>query len=300
MTGCIAFLACLVAAAAAVRSTWSPCGLSMLSTITPISERSKGHTYRATATWFVVGATAGGCTVGGVMALLALAVRGVGLSPTGAGSLALVAALAAAWSDADVFGVHLPAHGRQVNERWLDQYRGWVYGAGFGWQIGTGLATYITTAAVYLMIVLGILTGDPILALTMGAAFGVLRGLAVLLTRNLVQPSDLLAFHRRLIEIGPTVGRAVIAVELAAAAAVALWLRTPWAAALVVGAVLTALLLPVHRRHHGRAPTGTCAVPTGTTRGATTRGATTRGSTLDGFRSGTDGLVVRGADGRSG
>jgi hypothetical protein len=80
MTGCIAFLACLVAAAAAVRSTWSPCGLSMLSTITPVSERSKGHSYRSTAAWFVAGATAGGCTLGGVMALMALAVRGVGLS----------------------------------------------------------------------------------------------------------------------------------------------------------------------------------------------------------------------------
>jgi hypothetical protein len=295
MTGCIAFLACLVAAAAAVRSTWSPCGLSMLSTITPVSERSKGHSYRSTAAWFVAGATAGGCTLGGVMALMALAVRGVGLSPTGSGSVALLATLAAAWSDADVFGVHLPVHGRQVNERWLDQYRAWVYGGGFGWQIGTGLATYITTAAVYLMIVLGSLTGSPILALAVGTVFGVLRGLAVLLTRDLIHLSDLLAFHRRLIGIGPTVGRVVIGVELAAAAAVAVWLRTPWATALVVGALLTALLLPVHRRHRG-----TCTVPTGATRASATRGAATRRSALDAGPSGTDGLVVRATPGRTG
>ncbi len=290
MTDCITFLAFMVAAAAAVRSTWSPCGLSMLSTITPISERSKGHTYRSTATWFVVGATAGGCTLGGVMALMALALRGVGLSPTGAGSTALLAALVAASSDADVLGVHLPVHRRQVNERWLDHYRAWVYGAGFGWQIGTGLATYITTAAVYLMIVLGSLPGSPILALAVGTAFGAFRGLAVLLTRNLVHPSDLLAFHRRLIRIGPAVGRVVIGVELATAAAAAVWLRAPWAAALVVGAALVAVLLSARRRHQGRAPSGTCVVPTGATRGAG----------LDAGRSGPEGLVVQGAGGRSG
>ena len=54
-----------------------------------------------------------------------------------------------------------PIHHRQVNERWLDQFRPWVYGAGFGWQIGAGLATYIKTCAVYLMIVLAALCGQP-------------------------------------------------------------------------------------------------------------------------------------------
>jgi len=37
-----------VALAAAVRSTWSPCGLSMLSTVTPVAERARGHRYGAT------------------------------------------------------------------------------------------------------------------------------------------------------------------------------------------------------------------------------------------------------------
>ena len=89
-------------------------------------------------------------------------------------------------------GCGFPVHHRQVNERWLDQYRPWVYGAGFGWQIGTGLATYITTAAVYLMVVLGALTGRPAAALAVGTGFGLVRGLAVLLTRNLTDPAALL------------------------------------------------------------------------------------------------------------
>ena len=46
----------VVAAAAAFRGTWSPCGLSMLSTVTPLAESGRGHRYRWTATWFFLGA----------------------------------------------------------------------------------------------------------------------------------------------------------------------------------------------------------------------------------------------------
>ena len=44
MTGLL-ILAIATACGAAVRSTWSPCGLSMLSTITPLTERARGHRY---------------------------------------------------------------------------------------------------------------------------------------------------------------------------------------------------------------------------------------------------------------
>src|SRR5882762_8461854 len=53
-------LAALVALAAAVRSTWSPCGQSMLSQLTPVGEASRGYRYRTTAIWFVLGAVLGG------------------------------------------------------------------------------------------------------------------------------------------------------------------------------------------------------------------------------------------------
>ncbi len=237
MTACLALVSTIVAIVAAARSTWSPCGLSMLSTITPVSEQAKGNSYRTTATWFVVGAAGGGATLGVAMAALAAGVHSLGLAPATAGILALGAALIAAGSDAGIGGFRLPIHGRQVNERWLDRYRPWVYGAGFGWQIGTGLATYIATAAVYLMIVLGALTASPVVALAVGTGFGVLRGLAVLLTRRLTTPMELLAFHRRFNEAGPWFGRAAVVVEAAAAAVVAGYLRSP-AAVTMIGLAL--------------------------------------------------------------
>jgi len=56
-------IAAAVAVVAAVRSTWSPCGLSMLATITPLAERARGHRYGVTVTWFVLGSVLGGLEV---------------------------------------------------------------------------------------------------------------------------------------------------------------------------------------------------------------------------------------------
>jgi MFS family permease len=190
-------LAIVTAAAVAVRSTWSPCGLSMLSTVTPLAEAGRGRRWATTATWFVTGAVVGGACLGAVMAGLAAVVGALGVAAGAALGVAAVAALVCGASDLDPFGVHLPYHGRQVNERWLDQYRAWVYGGGFGWQIGVGLATYIVTAGVYLMILLTVLTGEPLFALALGLGFGLLRGLAILAGRSISSPERLLEVHRR-------------------------------------------------------------------------------------------------------
>ena len=150
-----------------------------------------------------------------------------------------VAVLAAA-GDTRLGGFRLPFHSRQVNERWLDQFRPWVYGAGFGWQIGAGLVTYIKTAALYLMIALAALTASPATALAIGALFGLVRGLAVLLGRGIVSPATLAEFHRRFSRAGPVVLGVVVVCELAVALAFAAVL-SPWVAlALVLLAVAAA------------------------------------------------------------
>jgi hypothetical protein len=246
MTALLVLVGTLVALAAAVRSTWSPCGLSMLSTITPMSERAKGHSYRATASWFVVGAVAGGVMLGGVSALGALGVRQLGPSPLVLAVLAVGSASLAALSDLSIRGLTLPIHRRQVNERWLDHYRPWVYGAGFGWQIGVGLATYITTAAVYLTVVLGALTASPVAALAIGASFGLVRGLAVLLTRSIATTPELIAFHRRFTDMGPKARALVIATEIGSAAVVAavLWLPAGVLVVVVLGGAAAASRAP--------------------------------------------------------
>jgi hypothetical protein len=210
-------LGAVVAFAAAVRSTWSPCGQSMLSQLTPVGEASRGHRYRTTAIWFVVGAVVGGATLGVGMALLAAGVSALSMTATTAFALAAAGAVAAAGVDAGTFGVAPPFFRRQVNEDWLGRYRAWVYGSGFGWQVGAGVTTYIMTAAVFLTIALGALGAGPFAALALGVLFGLVRGLAVLLTARLRTTADVFALHRRFDTLGEPVRRAVIVVQLAVA-----------------------------------------------------------------------------------
>jgi hypothetical protein len=223
----------VIAAVAAARSTWSPCGHSMLSTITPLAERARGHRYRTTVAWFVTGSVVGGTTLGLCMALLAVGVRATGASTSVLVAVACVASVVAAAAEAGFAGLRLPVHRRQVNERWLDQFRPWVYGAGFGWQIGTGVVTYIKTTAVYLMIVLAALTTDPWVALGVGALFGTVRGLAVLLGRRITSSSALAEFHRRFSDFAPVALRITIAAELVVALVLGATL-SPWAALVLV------------------------------------------------------------------
>jgi MFS family permease len=213
----LVLLTAVVAITTAIRSTWSPCGVSMLSTITPLAESSRGYRFRSTARWFVLGSILGGVCLGGLIALLALTVGALRISSLTALLLVAAAALVTAASDARLGGFRIPDHDRQVNERWLDRYRSWVYGAGFGWQIGAGLTTYIMTSAVYLLILMGATTGNPIIALGAGVLFGLIRGLAVYLARPLDTREKLLTFHARFEHRRESVRRWMIVVQAAVA-----------------------------------------------------------------------------------
>ena len=63
--------------------------------------------------------------------------------------VALVVVAVALGVDVSPLRRRLPTTRRQVNEDWMGRYRGWVYGVAFGAQLGTGVATIVTSAAVY-------------------------------------------------------------------------------------------------------------------------------------------------------
>ncbi len=243
MNATVVVLGLVVALAAAVRSTWSPCGQSMLSQLTPVGEASRGYRYRTTASWFVAGAGVGGAMLGGVMAALAAAVSALDLTATTLLGIAAAVAVLGGAVDSGVLGFAPPFFKRQVNEYWLGKYRAWVYGSGFGWQIGAGITTYIMTAAVFVTIGLGALSAGPWAALAIGVVFGTTRGLAVLLTARLRTTSELYAMHRRFDALGEPVRRAVIGVQLAVAvvAAGAAWGIAAGGVTLGLGAVVLLL-----------------------------------------------------------
>jgi hypothetical protein len=241
VTTALAVGGALVALAAGAKGLWSPCGLSMLSTLTPLGERGRGHRYAPAAAWFVVGAIAGGLCLGAALAGLAALVAAAHTPPAVRATLALVAATVALTSDSPAVPVSLPIHHRQVNERWLDHYRTWVYGAGFGWQIGTGFATYITSAGVFLLVVLAVLTGQPWLALAIGTLHGAVRGLGVFVSARIKTPNDLLALHRRLSTLAPFAQAAVLVAEsIVIAATIATFEGVPVAVPIALGTGLAA------------------------------------------------------------
>ncbi len=276
-------LGVLTAVAAAARSTWSPCGLSMLSSITPFGEHGRRHRYAVTATWYLVGAVAGGLTLGAAAAGMAAVLAAAGAGGTDAITfVATAAALLAAGVDAGVFGDRLPIVRRQVDDRWLDRYRPWFYGAGFGWQIGVGVATYVMTATVFLVVALAGLTARPWAALAVCGAFGLARGATVLLTARASTPARLRALHRRIDRAGPPVRLLAIAAALAVAGVGATELaRANQAAALALGGAVAAVLaistlvrsgVVVRRPEPAMPPAGSMAQAKGATPAAATAG----------------------------
>lgn len=242
MSAALAVAALVTALLAAVRGTWSPCGLSMVSAINPFTEHSRGNRYATTAALFVLGSLAGSAVLAvpaaGAAALVAPLLDG---RPAVALLLGLVAAGVALASEVRAGGFALPLHPRQVNERWLDRYRRWIYATGFGAQIGLGFATYVMTSATYLFVVLAVLTGSPALAAGTCLGFGLVRGLAVTLTARCSNPASLRALHRRL--DAWTAPSVAVAVVVLAAVLVALATTLAGPVGLVGGTVLAVAAL---------------------------------------------------------
>jgi hypothetical protein len=243
-------LGLLVATTSAIRGVWSPCGLSMLSSITPMTEAGRGNRFSVTARWFVVGGIVGGLCLGllaaGAAALLALA----DLSTQARWGIGAVVALATASIDLGALGIELPIFKRQVDDAWLRRYRGWVYGAGFGWQIGFGVATYIMTAGVFLTIGLAVLGASPAAAVAIGGTFGLVRGSAVFIGRSATTPAALAAVHARLEALAPASRLAALLAQLVAAVSLtaAAWGAAP-AAILAVASVAAVAMTARSPRH---------------------------------------------------
>jgi hypothetical protein len=196
----------------ALRGVWSPCGLSMLSTITPLAERSRRHRYGHAAAWFVLGATLGGLTLGASACLGVLLVDAVGIAGTTAVVIAAVVTATCLAADARLFGLRLPERPRQVDATWVTRFRPWAYAGGYGWQLGTGVSTYVMTNATYAVVVVAMVTLRPASALWLGAVYGMCRGATILLGAAVTTPVRLHEVHRWL----AATDRASVAVTMAA------------------------------------------------------------------------------------
>lgn len=186
----------------------------MLASIHPLGERARRQRWGITVASYLV-ATVGASALLGAVLGLAGDVLDVPSMPW------VVAALAVAGIALDLRlgGLSVPTVHRQVDEEMLTRYRGWVYGASYGFQLGLGVVTVVNSFTVYLALILAVLTGSVAGGLAVGLAFGLSRGLVVLAAAGVRDPSQLRRLHQRLQAWGPRSHRLAVGVQAAVAAA---------------------------------------------------------------------------------
>jgi sulfite exporter TauE/SafE len=183
----------------------------MLSSITPLGERGRARRWGVTTTAYAVASVAAGALLGAVLGLVP--------APGGRAPLVVLAVICVAAAALDLRPTLLPTVRRQVNEDWLHTYRGWVYGAGFGAQLGLGVVTIVTTAAVYATLAAAALSGSPWAGAAIGAVFGLVRALPALLTWRVTTVARLAALSRRIDELATVARRSAVGALLAASVA---------------------------------------------------------------------------------
>jgi hypothetical protein len=191
----------------------------MLASITPLGQRGTRSGWRLTAGSFLIAAAAAGAGLG---ALLGSAGGAALPASAGAGARLVVLSVAALLALAlDLAAPLLSAPGprRQVNERWRDEYRGWVYGAGYGAQLGLAVTTVVSSAATYLALAAAFLCGGAVRGAVIMGVFGAARGVQPLVTASIATPRQLLELHTRLQRWRNPVGSVVTGVLVAIMAA---------------------------------------------------------------------------------
>jgi hypothetical protein len=149
-----------------------------------------------TTSWFAAASVGAAAAVGaGLGALGSVALRPVDAPARLVAFGAVV--LAGTALDLRVGGLRLPSIRRQVNEDWLGRYRGWVVGVGFGAQLGVGVATVVTTSAVYATLAAAALVASPAGGLAVGIAFGAARALSMAGAARADDPASVAALDAR-------------------------------------------------------------------------------------------------------
>jgi hypothetical protein len=167
----------------------------MLASITPLGERGRHGHWGVTVSAFLIGSGVTGVLIGALAGG-----AGALLIPASVGAQPRLAALALSVLVAlglDASGP-VPGPGRQVNERWLEEYRGWVYGLGYGAQLGAGVLTVVTSAATYVALLAALISGGAGRGAAVVGLYGVLRGLTPLAAARVRSPGQLVALHRAL------------------------------------------------------------------------------------------------------
>jgi hypothetical protein len=191
----------------------------LLASITPLGERSRRSRWGVTVSALILGATGGGAALGlafGTLGSVTIARLDLTALATAVAFAAVVGVGIAV--DRGVFAISIPTFKRQVAKEWMTEFRGWVYGLGFGIQLGVGFATIVTSAATYTAFAAAFLAQTPARGAAIGGVYGLIRGAVNLAAWRINSPEQLLRFHHALEQQGAAVARPTVIVEAGAIA----------------------------------------------------------------------------------
>lgn len=193
----------------------------MLTSITPLGERGRQRRWGTTAGFYVFGSILGGISIGTLLGTAGSLVPSV-VRPGPAIAMVLVMGLlaVAAFHEIGAVRFRLPSIHRQVNEDWLNAYRGWVVGFGFGFQLGFAVVTFVLSLTIYTTLALAFLTFSPVLGAVVGATFGLARALPLLSVHNVTTAQRLGRMHSAMAAAAATMHRTVAAATAGIAAVV--------------------------------------------------------------------------------
>jgi Methylamine utilisation protein MauE len=151
----------------------------MVQTITPVVHGGRRGRWLGSVVGYTLGATVSAAALG---ALLGLAGRALG-APWGSAGLWAVAAVAAPFAVRELFGVPIPLPNlhRQVPDWWRTFFSPSVAALFYGLGLGIGFLTYISFGTLVAVAAAAAVSGSALTGAVLVGAFGLARGLSVLL-----------------------------------------------------------------------------------------------------------------------
>lgn len=187
----------------------------MLGSISPLGERERHSRWIVTVASLILASTLAGVALGGV---LGLAGRAIGVTRL-QGEFLVTAFVALGifglMLDLRLFGLKVPTIHRQVNDSWIGTYRGWVYGAGFGLQLGLGVVTIVRSSAFYLGLLAAFLVAHPLTSAVIVGVFGLVRGASVFAVAGVQTENQLWAVDRFLTRTEKYSRRSIVGIQTA-------------------------------------------------------------------------------------
>jgi len=161
----------------------------MLGSMNPLGERTRNYKWLTTVLYFVTGSTLGGLALGASLGALGAALPRL---QTRASVVVIVfILLLGGLLDSGSLWDSVVTIRRQVNDQWLLRYRSWVYGLGFGFQLGLGVVTIVETWAIYVTFAASFISQSPAIGGIIGMTFGVIRAMPILTVASVRHPEQL-------------------------------------------------------------------------------------------------------------